>query len=80
MEKGDSVRKVGPYLENLTLVEKVGLSSKSGTLFRKVTHHYGRSELILASSVLSAEEILASTLSNEFNILNKRLRSRLVLS
>ena len=35
MEKGDSLRNVRPYLENLTLVEKAGLSSKSGTLFRK---------------------------------------------
>ena len=33
--KGDSLRKVGPYSENKTLVEKAGLSSKSGTLFGK---------------------------------------------
>ena len=36
MEKGDSLGKVGLYLENWTLVEKAVLSSKSGTLLRKV--------------------------------------------
>ena len=35
MEKGDSLRKVGPYLEKWTLVEKAGLSGKSQTLFGK---------------------------------------------